>query len=298
MTLQALEYFISISRHLNFTKAAQECFVTQPALSRSIRELEEELGCTLLDRSSRNVKLTPVGEILQAEALHIVDLTHQLPEKIRRYLRQEEEPLRVGYLIYDHLMAFVNRLARTNDEGFPIPLDTRYYACPEAKRRFLDNELDILLLPSVCTADLPDIESYCLYTSATCAIVSKDSPLYNRKSISIRELQDMPMIGWNTDELPLLQNAYAGFCRDAGFEPRVIDSGRKLGDVLARVIVNNAVGMTSVAIERRSIGEVAYIPIVDVPKHISLFCVWKKENRLFNLKRLHDALENSRGMDE
>ena len=61
MTLQTLEYFIAVAQYRNFTKAAEACHVTQPALSRAIRTLEEELGCSLLIRAGRTAALTPEG---------------------------------------------------------------------------------------------------------------------------------------------------------------------------------------------------------------------------------------------
>lgn len=291
MTLQALEYFLAITRYHSFTKAAQECFVTQPALSRSIRELEEELGCSLFDRSSRSVQLTPAGEVLQAEARRIVDLSHQLPGKIQRFLHQEEAPLRVGYLIYDHLMAFVKALGQTTD-GFSVPIDTRYYSCPEAKRRFLAHELDVLLLPNVCAADLPDVGTLTLYTSPIHAIVSPESPFFSRESISITELKDQSMIGWNPDELPLLQNAYAQACRSAGFEPRILDYGSKLGDIITKVLVHNAVGMISHIKPRSHSADVAYIPVLDARDDIGLACVWHLDDNAANLKLLLASLQH------
>ena len=58
MTLQTLEYFIAVAQHRNFTQAARACHVTQPALSRAVHALEEELGCKLLVRSGRSLDLT------------------------------------------------------------------------------------------------------------------------------------------------------------------------------------------------------------------------------------------------
>lgn len=63
MELRHLKYFLSIAREKSFTRASEELFVTQPTLSHQVKQLEEELGCELFDRSSRNVRLTSAGEI-------------------------------------------------------------------------------------------------------------------------------------------------------------------------------------------------------------------------------------------
>ena len=57
MKIEKIGYFLSVAKHLNFTKAAQECHIAQPAISRQMSSLEEELGFALFDRSSRKVRL-------------------------------------------------------------------------------------------------------------------------------------------------------------------------------------------------------------------------------------------------
>ncbi|MBE6969158.1 MAG: LysR family transcriptional regulator [Ruminococcaceae bacterium] len=67
MTIKQLEYFMAVARTLSFTDAAAELFISQPALSRSIASLENELGVPLLTRSHHNVALTPAGTLLASE---------------------------------------------------------------------------------------------------------------------------------------------------------------------------------------------------------------------------------------
>src|ERR1700749_2115111 len=68
MELRPLQYFAAVARHKHFTRAAEELYVTQPALSQQIRRLEAELGLALLTRTSRGVELTPAGEDLLQHA--------------------------------------------------------------------------------------------------------------------------------------------------------------------------------------------------------------------------------------
>ncbi len=63
MKIEKLYYFLSVAKHLNFTKAAQECHIAQPAISMQMNSLEEELGFLLFDRKSRKVKLTDAGDV-------------------------------------------------------------------------------------------------------------------------------------------------------------------------------------------------------------------------------------------
>lgn len=66
MSFRRIEYFLSVAKHLNFTKAARECYVAQAAISQQIKQFEEELGFKLFDRGGTAVALTPAGSILPA----------------------------------------------------------------------------------------------------------------------------------------------------------------------------------------------------------------------------------------
>lgn len=82
MNLQQLEYIIAVDTHKHFTKAAENCFVTQPTLSMMIQKLEEELGVKIFDRSRQPVKITPIGEKIIAQARRVLRESKTLHEII------------------------------------------------------------------------------------------------------------------------------------------------------------------------------------------------------------------------
>ncbi len=75
MELRVLNYFVATSQELNMTKAAQKLLVSQPALSRQIADLEDELGVKLFNRQPRHLTLTPSGQYLLEQAKEILTLT-------------------------------------------------------------------------------------------------------------------------------------------------------------------------------------------------------------------------------
>ena len=291
MTLQALQYFIAVAKHKNFTKAAEECFVTQPALSRAIRELEEELGCRLFARNTRSVVLTAAGEYCLAEAKRITGLCQKLPEKVRRHAMKEEPPLSVGYVIYDHLMALMQKLSEGNPGGeLPARLDAQYFACSEAKRRFREGELDALLLPEPCVADLEEAESVCIRRVKMSVIVPRHSPFFERQSIPAAELKGSRFVGWDPKETPLLHEAYLQALRSAGFEPEVIDYAEKLGDMAMRVITQNAIGFGSTIAYRKDMEDIRFIPVEDSPETFGLHFVWHRDDGSLRLRLIRELL--------
>ena len=76
MSFRRIEYFLSVAKHLNFTKAARECYVAQAAISQQIKQFEEELGFKLFDRGGTAVALTPAGEYFARQCQSVLSQYH------------------------------------------------------------------------------------------------------------------------------------------------------------------------------------------------------------------------------
>ncbi len=112
MELRHLRYFTVVAEELRFRRAAERLFMAQPPLSQQIRQLEEEIGVSLLERTNRRVKLTPAGEVFLAEARDILARIPAAVEKTRRASKGEMGWLGVGFVAsatYDVLPAILRR---------------------------------------------------------------------------------------------------------------------------------------------------------------------------------------------
>ena len=295
MTLLALRYFIAVARHKSFTKAARECFVTQPALSHAIHELEQEIGCQLFVRTSRSVELTDAGECCLAEARRILNQVSRMPDKVREAARVKEPPMHLGYIIYDHLMTLMTLLSSQQSAGTePLPLDPHYRSCSAAKQQFRDRELDALLLPEPCVADLEGAESTVLQKVSMALIVSHQNPLFGRESLSMDELRGQRFIGWSRAETPLLEDAYEQIFRRSGFEPNIIGYAEKLGDMALQVIAHDALGFGSTITHRKQLENIRIIPVTDCAYQFGLSFVWHKGDTTQRLWLIRRLIEESR----
>ncbi|MCI9263417.1 MAG: LysR family transcriptional regulator [Oscillospiraceae bacterium] len=290
MTLQTLEYFIAVAQYRNFTKAAQACHVTQPALSRAIRGLEEELGCALLVRAGRTVTLTPEGEVCLTEAKRVLQQCEELKLRVREAERKNQRPLRVGYLIVSHLNAFMQCLGRYGMAGPLFNLETIYGTTAETKERFASGEVDAIILPEPCITDLAEIEWAYITRSCLYAIIHKANPLYEREWVTLDELREQPFIMWKERNLPLLCAAHIQACREAGFTPRVVGEGEKMGDVLAQVTLHNAVALANQVSSAVYPGDCRFIPVADSQEKFGTVCVWRKGDLAPQLTALKEIL--------
>src|ERR1700745_2488817 len=97
MELRHLRYFLAVGEAVNFTKAAARLRIAQPALSRQMQDLEDEIDVDLLRRNSHGVTLTAEGRFFLQEVRELLKRTHESVEKVRALVRGEYGESRVGY---------------------------------------------------------------------------------------------------------------------------------------------------------------------------------------------------------
>ena len=278
MTLQTLEYFIAVAQYRNFTKAAQACHVTQPALSRAIRALEEELGCTLLVRAGRTATLTAEGEVCLTEAKRVLQQCEELRVRVGEVGQRNRQPLRVGYVIIGYLNVFMQELLVKMSTEPAFRVETIYDTVSKIKDLLMSGEIDVALLPEPCMLGLEEIEHKYLLRGKLHVITHKSNPFYERKEVHLAELRDQPFVMWKESTLPQIRAKVQHLCGEAGFVPRIVEEGEKLGDILAQIPIYNGVGVGSALFNRMNISDYRGIPIIDTKEQFGVVCVWKKAN--------------------
>ena len=118
LTIKQMRYFEALARHKHFGRAAESCAISQPALSMQIREMEETLGATLFERSTRQIRLTGFGEIFAPRVRGILRSVEELGELARAMQDRPVGRMRIGIIptIAPYLLpAIIAEL----DENFP-----------------------------------------------------------------------------------------------------------------------------------------------------------------------------------
>lgn len=149
ITLKQIRYFEALARHRHFGRAAEDCAVTQPALSMQIKELEENLGTPLLERATRQIGLTAFGEVFLTRAREILRRVDELGDLARATLGRPSGRLRLGVIptVAPYLLpAICTGLALEYPDLIPILRET---VTPRLLEELLDGRLDaaILALP-------------------------------------------------------------------------------------------------------------------------------------------------------
>ena len=196
MELRHLRYFLAVGEALNFTRAAARLRVAQPALSRQIQDLEDEIGVDLLRRGSRGVMLTPEGRLFLEEVRELLKRTDESVQKVRALIRGEYSELHVGYR--GIAMAVVDMLPQAlaafqkAAPGVKVLLNELSFDDLIAGLRNATLELAIVLQPTGC--QIAGIEFESLRTYPLCVAVTAAHPFARLKSVALKTVAAEPLI--------------------------------------------------------------------------------------------------------
>lgn len=232
-----LKEFIVLSDMNNYVQAAEALFISQPTLSRHIKRLEDDLGIQLFERNSRQVILTPEGQLFLPYARQICALEQEVKAMFRHSSGEDDQVLTIGsipmvapYGIMDLLQDF-HRLCPE------ITLNMNILSQKEMKEMLADGRLDFALLrefsrPKDALTRIP------LKQDRMVMVLPPSHPLAGEESVCLTQLRDEPLIfpARDTETYHVCLQA----CRDAGFEPKVSFIGK--GPELAIDLASRGMG--------------------------------------------------------
>lgn len=143
MELRHLRYFVTVAEEHSFTKAAQKLFTTQPSLSQQIKDLEQEVGVQLLDRSARQISLTQEGQAFLSYAQAALDNAHLAIAAARQVAQQKQNQIHIGFLNVAEIKLMPQLLAKLKQHMPSLQLHIQSLTCLEQIQALKNAELDL-----------------------------------------------------------------------------------------------------------------------------------------------------------
>lgn len=220
--------FLAVADRLNFSQAARALHVTQPALSRQIRDLEDELGCRLFERRPTGIRLTADGETLRVRAERLVREADQLAGEMRSRGRGRPAVARLahfGTFLALYLSPFLQRVHRMHPRW---QVDLIELLPSEALQRLSRGEVDAVTTGRPDASRLRGLESRVIWRQPPLIALPCDHPLAKRRQLHLRDLAADRLLVWDEEHFPGFGAPFLAACRAAGFEPK---STRTVHDV-------------------------------------------------------------------
>lgn len=190
MTLRHMKIFVSVFRHSNVTRAADELHLAQPSVSFAIKELEDYYGIRLFERIGKRITPTETGKEFFGYALHIVSMFDEMEKKIRNWDALGTIRIGASITIGTHILP---PLLKKYQAVYPdLRTEVTIKKSAAVQQHILDNDIDIGLIEN--QPEHPNIVALPFMEDFLQAIVAPDHPLAECKEITLKQLAEYPFL--------------------------------------------------------------------------------------------------------
>ena len=244
MEFNQLRYFLQVASHKNFTRAAAECGVSQPALSQQIIKLEHELGQPVFERLGREVTLTEAGKLLKDRAERIVFLV----EDARNQITDDGQTGRIALAAIPTIAPYLLPTVLREFNGlFPQALvDVHEEVTEQCLKKCNQGEIDLAII--ALPIDQKHLEVEWLFDEELLLVLPPGHPLTNRKRISATDIQAEPFV--LLDEAHCLSESVVSFCSRKSFQPIATGRTTQLATVQELVSLGHGISLIPKMAER------------------------------------------------
>lgn len=272
MDLRQLRSFVILAEQLHFGKAAERLFITQPALSGSIRQLEEELKVKLFERNSKQVSLTPAGSTLLASATGLVSQAQRTLELGKALSEGLAGTLLVGFVGTMLFRGFAEMVQRFWERYPRIELRLQEMNSSDQLRLLGEGQLDAAFVND-CAAPA-GFAALPVATERFMACVPASSVLARRKSIAVKDLANEPFVLFRRGASTPYHNYIMTLCSGAGFQPRVKIEAMQLTSVAAFVASGAGVAILPESIAAMRLEGARFVPLKSVQPVRCAYLIW------------------------
>ncbi|MFY0599450.1 MAG: LysR family transcriptional regulator [Cyclobacteriaceae bacterium] len=241
MEIRHLRYFLAVAEELNFTKASEKLFISQPPLSRQIKELEEEVGARLFERSNRHVKLTDAGAYFAREVGQLLQNLEAISAETLKISENVSGEFRIAY-VSSIFSETISGLVQYLTEKYPY-LSTKLYEVSTSKQiaALEQGKLDLCILraPIVSTK----VTSRKWFKDTYSLVFNKDFVKLT-SSKELAKLKDEVFVFYNKEYAPSYYNSLIEICAKYGFEPNVVHESNNIHSIIQ--LVRNGLGVSLV----------------------------------------------------
>jgi len=275
MELRHLRYFIAVGEEENVSRAALKLHVSQPGLSRQIRDLEDELGFLLLTRGAKSVRLTEAGRVFLAEARAVVQRAEDAVKAARAIATGARGELHVGYA--PSLTArFLPRALRTFQARSPgVRVKLHDLSTEEMLAGLRDAALQMAFVVRH-PAMLRGLRFEELARDSFCLAVAPKHPLAGRRSLKLAEIAHEPLIAYSRKDYPDAYEHLAAMFAGIKSKPRIAEEHDSVSSLIAAVEAGNGVAIAVQSLACTAGPRLKLIPLSPAPPPLVVGAAWLK----------------------
>lgn len=283
MEIRHLLYFKIVAEELHFRKAATRLFISQPPLSRQIRELEEELGVRLFSRSNKRVALTDAGKYFKAEADAILARLEESKSVVKQIHTSESGEFKIGYIssVYQTYLAEV---LKSMHQQFPY-IKTSLYEVPTITQvhELEQGKLDAGILRAPIHSEKLAVKS--LFFDPFVVVIPANGRQFNTYQELVLLIKNSPFIFFNKEFAPRYNDKLLEICERMGFKPDIRHEANNVHSILQLVEAGLGVSILPASLKQQyGYLQVSFVELENIPVNTEVVLAYKESNQSAALK--------------
>jgi len=289
MELRQLRHFVTLAEEMHFGRAAKRLFMTQPALSTSLRRLEEDLQVRLFERDSKTMSITLAGRAMLLRAKEVASLADKLEQYGRAMAAGRAGLVEIGFtgtLLYRGLTDILNRFGSKYPD---IELSVREFSSQVQMDMVRAGRLDAAFINSPVPP--AGLASLTLFEERFVACLPSQHPLARKKLLDIKELRDDVFVMFSREPSPAYYDHVVALCAAVGFQPKVRVGAGQVLSIVALVASGLGVSLVPESVSKAGIAGAVYVPLRGVGRKPSAFVAWNPQRDVPGLQGLLEIVK-------
>ncbi len=282
MELKQFRYFKAVAEELHFQRAARRLNLSQPALSHQIKNIEEEVGTTLLDRDRRGVALTPAGALLLERATTILEAADKALSDVRAHAGAEPQSLRVGFVDYLNLDVIVQSIARLRQTHPDIDVQQTELQTAEIWAGLVERTIDVGFGVVPVMGD--NLIAKTVARGQWLVVVPNDHPFADYETLPLSHLDGEPLIFFEKALNPALHASWMTRFDEAGVSPIIVFETKQVQTGLKMARDRTGAYLVASYIVEPLPDGLTGIPVGGFDNSIEIAAAWRGENGSNSLK--------------
>ncbi|SIS81220.1 transcriptional regulator, LysR family [Zobellia uliginosa] len=288
LELRHFNYFLAVAKELHFRKAAEKLFISQPGLSRQIKQMEEILDTPLFVRDKKKVKLTPAGMYLKEEVEFILNHLELIQKQSRTIGEGHLGEVRIGFLGSAMQEVIPKFLLQLKESYSGIKTSLEELSNRAQVDALLKDKLDIGF---VRLARVPKgIEIMPVKEDSFSVVLPENHALSAENFKKMGQLKEESFILFAQEYSPLYYDTVVSICEDSGFSPKVSHKSVHAQTIFKLVENNLGVSIVPTSLQYGFKMKIKFIELKQIPQRAVLSVIWKSDNRNPVLKNCMDLI--------
>ena len=245
MELRHLRYFVAVAEQENVTRAATKLHISQPALSRQIHDLEDEIGFLLLERSAKSIRLTAAGRVFLKEARTVLQRAEDAVKAARAVAGGTRGEIHVGYApsITVQILPPTLRIFQAEFPGMKVSLHD--LSTEEMLTQLRAGKLDVALIVRRREKELRGLHFEELARYPMCVAAAPNHPLARLRSVKLVAIADEPLIGYDRGNYPEYHERLEKLYGEFGRKPTIAEEHEGVASLIAAVEAGRGIALVT-----------------------------------------------------